>query len=97
VVGPGDLPLFGNFNTLVCPTSPKPRYGHKRQFPKLSNLGRDGPPENETAAPSGIGSGGKRFGHDDSDLYRRPRAASRWRKLSDITAAMLRRRLGGRR
>jgi hypothetical protein len=54
-----------------------------------------GPHGIETAAPADKRSRGKRFRQDDSHIYRRPRPSSAFHYL--VTAAMLRKRLGGRR
>jgi hypothetical protein len=69
------------FNEIDYLTRPKCRFEPKRQFPGLSN--RDGPPdpENRTAAPTGIGSGGnigKLIGNSKSEDYSTEPLAARF-------------------
>jgi hypothetical protein len=100
---PGCYATSGQGQHLACPTSLKTPYGHKREFPKLSNPADAargvGPPGIETAAPTGIEGGGSERKERNNNLrYRRPRpSSSSWLRLNDVTAALLRQRLGGTR
>ena len=70
----------GRFGALATPDVPGTRY-----------ISGTGPPGNETAAPTGIESGGKEKEiRDEARTYTRHSPIARWHRLGDITAAALR-------
>jgi hypothetical protein len=93
---PADSAISGQGHHLACPTGLKAPTARKRQFPRLSNWWT-GPPGNATAAPTGIGSGGKANQSNSNNPYREPPLASNWKPIGDVAAMLVRRLSAARR